>query len=798
MRTLLRNLWLAARSAMQRPAFTFVAVLTLALGIGANSAIFSVIDAVLLEPLPYPKPERLATLRSNVSVLDLEDIRAHSRLIAHIGGVTTYPLDFTGAGEPVQVETGIVDAGIFDALGVQAAIGRTLTPSDDRLGGERLVVLSDRFWRRYFQGQPEAIGRTITLSGNAYTVVGVMPPDFDMPESSPDLWASVRVVYPVGATHRGVHFLRPVVRLADGATFDQLQAELTGIAALLAEKDPGENRNRAITLMPLHERLVGDTRPALLVLFGAVGLVLLIACANFANLMLTRAAERHHEIAVRSALGASRVRLVGEILTESTLYALAGGLAGLVLAAWGVDVLVAIRPDDIRQLQQIGVDGRVLAFTASVALLTGVLSGLVPAIAATRPGALEALREGGRGIAGAVRHRIRSVLVVVEVALAVVLLVGSGLLIHSFWKLRSVEPGFDTENLLTMRIDLPESRYEEIPAQTRFREQVIDRIDAVPGLRASMVSEIPLSGDALTHNVAIEGRDMGQPGDEPELNSRSVGPDYFGVMGIPILAGRALGPEDGSEAPLAGVVNERFVREYFPEGNAVGARIRWARMEGPPQWITIVGVAGDVRHFGLDREEQPAVYTPYVQSLQNWKRWQVLVVRGAGDPASVVSAVKRQVWSLDPELAITKIRTMSEVSAESVAKRRFTMALLGLFAAVALVLAAMGIYGVMMFSVTQRTHEIGVRMALGARAGDVVRMVVRQGVGMAVLGAALGVAGAFTLTRLMESLLFGVTATDPATFAAAVSVLVGVALLACYVPARRASRVDPMRALRCE
>ncbi|HEX8161817.1 MAG TPA: ABC transporter permease [Pyrinomonadaceae bacterium] len=797
MSSLWQDIKFGARMLWKNPGFAAVAVLVVALGIGATTAIFSVVNAVLLRPLPYAEPERLVTMRRNESLPDLDDIEARAHSFDALGGANMRPLDYTGEAEPLQVHASLVNADFFRALGVPAEIGRAITPAEDSYGGERVVVLSHDFWQRHFGGDPRVVGRAIPLSGNSYTVVGVMPPQLSALGADLDLWAALRVVDPLAAKFRGVHFLRTYLRLKPGVTIGQAQAELDAIDRQLEQQYPEENKGRRRRLVSLHEYVVGDTRPALLVLFGAVGLVLLIAAANFSNLLLARATARRSELAVRAALGAGRARLARQLVTESVLLATLGGVGGLILASWGVDLLTALKPESLPLAGSVRIDVWVLAFAFGVALLTGVLFGLIPALGASRFDVNAALKEGGRGASeGGLRHRARSLLVVSELALALMLLVGAGLLIKGFWRLRSVAPGIDPSNLLTMRIELPEARYKEIPKQTEFRRALMERLNAQPGVEAAMVSELPLSGDSLTHNFVVEGRPV-EVGDEPELQTLNVAGDYFRTMRIPLLRGRGLTPQDREGAPVVGIVTESFARQYFPNSDPIGARIRWVRQE-PPRWMTVVGVVADVKHVGLDQPEMPAFYYSYLQADQTWKRWMYLAVRSQTDPATLARQVKEQVWALDKQLPLTKVKPMSEVIAASVAARRFTMTLMGVFAAAALLLAALGIYGVISYTVTQRTHEIGVRVALGARNRDVLRLVMGQGLWMTLAGVGLGLAGAYAGTRLMAGLLFGVGATDASTFVVIAALLASVALLACYLPARRAARVDPMIALRDE
>ena len=798
METLLHDLRYGSRLLIRKPAFTAIAVITLALGIGANTAIFSVVNSVLLQPLPYPEPERLMTMRSNQSVPDLDDITAQSQSFEYLGGSVMQAQDYTGEGEPIQVQAALVNADLFKALGARPAIGRTISDEEDRFGGDRVAVLSYGFWQRHFGGDANILGQTLQLSGNSYTVIGVMPAGFVMPTEVPDLWASVRVVNPIAAQFRGVHFLRTYLRLKSGVSVSQALSEMEGIDQRLAQQYPDENKGRRTVLLSLQERVVGTSRSALLVLFGAVGLVLLIACANFANLLLTRAAGRRQEIVVRAALGAGRGRLVRQMLTESTLLSLLGGACGLLLAKWGIDLLIALKPANLPRLTSIGIDRWVLAFTVGVSVLTGVVFGLLPALSASKLDVNEALKEGGRASTGGIgRQRVRSLLVVTEIALALVLLIGAGLLIKSLWRLSTIDPGFKPENVLTMRVELPESRYKEIPGQTQFRERALEALNSLPGVQAAMISELPMSGDRLNHNFVIDGRPPVSIGEEPSLETRTIAGDYFRTMGIPLLQGRDFGPQDRADTPMVGLVNESFVREFFPDENPIGARIAWARAN-PRKWMTIIGVVGDVKHYGLNLPEMSAFYTSYIQLDQPWKRWMYLAARADQNSATLADQVKKQIWSVDKQIPVTKLRTMSDVMATSLAVQRFNMTLMGIFAGVALALAAVGIYGVISYSVTQRTHEIGIRMALGAETSDVLRIVMKQGLRLAGVGVAIGISASFALTWVMSSLLFGVSTTDPIIFASISLILTGVALGATFIPARRATKVDPMIALRYE
>ena len=798
MDSIFKDIRYGLRSLLKRPAFSAIAVITLALGIGANSAIFSVVNAVLLRPLPYDDPSRLISFRSNQSAPDLADVESQTKTFSSLGGMVMQPLAYTAGSEPVQLQIGQVTGGFFETLGVKPERGRFITNEDDRNGAPFVVVLSHNLWVKQFNSDEQILGKAIPLSANMYTVIGVMPAGFVTPRENTEAWTPVHVSNPVAANFRGVHFLRTYGRLAAGVTIEQARAEMQVIDRNLAAQYPADNKNRSTVLFPLHERVVGDTRQSLLILFAAVSFVLLIACANFANLLLARAAERQREFVIRGALGADRWRLIRQLLTESLLLSLAGGAVGVVLAFWGTSLLVAFKPENLPRVAELGVDARVLGFTLGISILTGLIFGLAPAWAAARGGVGEALKEGGRSAtAGSARQRLRSTFVVAELAVALVLLVGAGLLIKTFWKLRSVEPGFNPDRMITMRVELPETRYKDVPTQTRFRKQVLAGMNSLPGVQAAMISELPLSGDSLNHDFLVENRPPIAPGDEPSVETRSVLGDYFKVMQIPLQRGRDFGAQDfDDKAPLVGVANETLVREYFQNEDPLGKRVRWAR-NPQVEWITIVGVVGDVKHFGLDLPEQPALYTPYTQ-ISPWKRWMSIAARTQGDAAGTAQALKQEIWKVDSQLPVTKVETMSEVAANSFAARRFNMSLLSLFAGLALALAAIGIYGVMSNAVTQRTQEIGIRLALGASTMDVLKLIIRNGMTLVVIAVAVGLAGAFALTRLMTTLLFGVTPTDSLTIVAVSAILIGVALLACFIPARRATKVDPLVALRYE
>lgn len=794
-----RDLRSAARIPAREPLFTAVIVITLALGVGANTAIFTVVRAALLRPLPYADPAKLVTWSGNESLLDVVDIRAQAHDLFSAGGaVNPETMDFTGNTEPLAVRAGFAEKGFFEVLGVPAMLGRTLSSAEDQTGGPRAVVLMYPFWRDRMGGDPAIVGKAITLNGNQYSVVGVMPESFAAPEYNLDVLVALRVAYPEAAAYRGVHFMQTYWRLKPGVTLARARAGMAAIDARLAADYPPEERGRRSVPVPLQEWVTGQLRPALWVLFGAVTVVLLIAAANFAGLLMARGVTRRREMAVRAALGSSRLRLVHQTLIENLLLASLGGCAGIALATGATRFLVAAKPAPLQHVGPISVDWSVFLFGLGVSLATGLVFGMVPAWSTSRADVTDALKQEGRSAtAGAGGLRLRSVLVVGQIALALVLLVGAGLLLKSFAKLSAVDPGFNPDRVFSIPIRLPATRYAEIWKQTLLRRGILQKLNGLPGVEAAMVSDVPLSGDNLTHDVAFEGRQAVAPGDEPAVQTFCVMGDYFRTLQTPILAGRELNDSDREDRPLVAVVNRTFVDRFYAGQNPIGRRIRWAR-DVSPRWMTIVGVVADNRQVSLADSAVPAVFSPFAQTDEAWRRWMSVVVRSPRDMGEVLPEVKREIWSLDSQIPLDKVMSMDAVIGLSMSERRFNLSLLGLFSGLALLLAAIGAYSVTSHMVSQRTHEIGIRLAVGARRGDVLAMVVAHGIRLSALGLAVGVAGAIALTRVMTSLLFEVRPTDPLTFVAVASLMIAVMLAASFIPALRAMSIDPMGALRCE
>ncbi len=807
METLLSDIRYGFRMILKSPGFTIVAVLALALGIGANSAIFSVVNAVLLRALPFEQQEQLVhvwgthvkrgTDRNAASYLDFADFRDQNQVFEHMAGYTESVVILTGVDAPEQLSGTFASGDLFAVLKARPALGRVFTHEDEPPTSVRVAVISYGLWQRRFAGDTKLIGQQIMLDGVSRTVIGVMPPDFAFPleAKKTEFWIPIN---PTTETNkeRGAHYLSVIARLKPGVSLQQAQAEMTTIASRLEQQYPDKNAGRGISLISMYENVVGKIRTTLLILLGAVGFVLLIACANVANLLLARAASRQKEIAIRTALGANRWRIVRQLLTESILLSVVGGGLGLLLALWGLDLLVSVMPADLPRMKEIGLDGRVLSFTLLISVLTGIIFGLAPALQASRTELNESLKEGGRSSTeGIRRNRVRSLLVVSQVALSLVLLIGAGLLIRSFKQLRDVNPGLNPHRVLTAVVALPDAKYREDPQIISFFQQVLQRAAALPGLEAvGAVSPLPLSGDMAQNLLTIEGRPPLPPGEKNVTHSRVVSADYFRAMGIPLVKGRYLSEQDNKNAPRVVIINETVARKYFPGEEALGKRIDVTIAED--NLAEIVGIVGDVKHHTLDKESGPECYFSYQQIPSPYM---TLVARSkADDPSALASGLRQAVEQVDKDQPLSDIRPMEQLLADSLASRRFNMLLLGIFSALALTLAAVGIFGVMNYSVTQRTHEIGIRMALGARERDVLKMVVGQGMMLTLIGVAIGLVAAFALTRLMASLLYGVTATDPWTFAGVALVLSLVALLASFIPARRATKVDPMVALRYE
>ena len=828
----LRMLW-------KKPVFTLIAILTLALGIGANTAIFSVVNSILLRPLPYPEPEQLVLinhdyplikLKASVSAFGYRHYRDNAKSFEHIVALSNNSYNLTGGGDPERINAVNVTANFFPLLGATAAQGRVFIQDEEQDGRNRVVVLSEPFWRRRFGGRAEVLNQTITLNGENYTVIGIMPPGFRFGNEigfTTDIWLPLTFP-PAILTSNSLtnEFLFVLARLKNGVSFQQAQGELDGLAdGLRTQYMQGATRqNWGLTIQAFNEMIVGDIRTPLWILLGAVSLVLLIACANVANLLLARATERHKEIAIRIALGAGRGRVVRQLLTESVLLAVTGGLIGFGLAAWGVSLLAKLEQLRVPRLQEIGLDSRVLLFTLGVSVLTGVIFGLVPALQTTRTDLHETLKEGGRQGSSLSRGWMRSAFVVIETALALMLLIGAGLLLRSFWHLQQVSPGFDPQNLLTMNLSLPDYRYREPQQRMAFYQQALEQIRALPGVvSAGATSILPLSGSNSSGSFRIEGRQVAQNESAPHGDRWAVTAGYFETMKIPLIRGRFFDQRDTPDAPAAtpaaaasgatpvptaptpaapasfapsvAIIDADLAQKYWPNEDPVGKRITFEGPRDNPKWREIVGIVGHVKHRSLEGESRVQYYIPHPQRPTAGMN---LAIRTTGKATDLTGAVRAVLAGLDRDLPVFRVNTMEQYVADSMTLRRFTMTLLGIFAVLALVLASVGLYGVLSYSVTQRSHEIGVRMALGARAADVLRLVVRQGMVLAGLGIALGLLGAFALTRVMKTLLFGVSAADPLTYLVIAGLLAGIALLACWLPARRATRVDPMIALRYE
>ena len=807
-----QDLRYAVRTMLKRPGFAGVAVVALALGIGANTAIFSLVNAILLRQLPFHQPEQLVWVSARrpepgkypFTLPDFIDYRDQNRGLSGIAAFANWSANLTDRGDPERLQGLRISAGAFQMLGVQAVIGRALLPADDTPGQQRVVVLSYGLWQRRFGADPRLVGDKLILNGDSYTVVGVLPPQFFFPIKEAELaiplapdadpWRDVR---------SSVNFLRALARLKPGVTRAQAEADLTAVARRLRQQYPVANAQKlGVTLSPLHEEVVANFRLALWVLLGAVGVLLLMTCVNLANLALARAAARHREMAIRTALGATRWRLVRQLVTESLLLAGLGGVAGLLLARNGIDLLLALSPASLPRAAEVSVDFRVLGFTLALALLAGLIFGLAPAWQATRVSLNAELKESGRGAGGERQSRARSLLVVSEIALSLVLLVGAGLLVKSFLRLQAINPGFEAENVLVIRLSLPKAQYPDRAAATAFYDKLRPRLENLPGVESvGVVSALPLSGVMASIPFTIEGR-ASAPDEALRADYRLVSAGYFRVLKIPLLAGREFNERDTAQTTSVALVSQSLARRYWPNASPLGAHLRIDDNDQGPRLVEIVGVVGDVKHLSLDGEPAPHIYLPIHQTHEDAVVWltnnQYWLLRTAVGPLTLSAAARREIQAVDREVPTSSLRTMEQYLAASVAPRRFNVWLLTVFAGAALVLAGTGLYGVVSSGVAQRRREIGIRMALGAQGGDVLKLVIGQGMTMTLGGIALGLGAALGLTRLLKSLLFSVSATDPLTFLVTAWLLMVVALLASWIPARRAMRVDPIVALREE
>ncbi|MEW6209105.1 MAG: ABC transporter permease [Acidobacteriota bacterium] len=800
MEAFIQDLRFSFRMLTKNPGFTVVAIIALALGIGANTAIFSVVNSVLISPLPFKEPERLVQVwpqkyNTNASKAEFVEVRNNIQSVEDLAAYSGWSFTLTGLDEPLEVSGARATASFFSLLGVDAAIGRTFAPDEDQPGHDHVIILSHGFWQRRFSSDPNIVGQKVTLDGESHTIIGVMPPSFNFPSGERDMWVPAPI-NPNDENGYTAGYLNLLARLKPEVTIEQAQAEVSSIAQNAREKFPRSPNDYGTqaAVRSLRNEIVGDFGLTAFVLLGAVGFILLIACANVANLQLARMTNRQKEIAIRSALGARRSRVIRQLLTESVLLSLVGGAAGLLVALWGTSFLIGTLPEDTPRLAEITIDRGVLLFSAALSIAAGAIFGLMPAIQASKPDLNSALKEGGnRATAGG---RLRSALVVTEVALVLMLLIGAGLLIKSFWRLQQVDPGFRPERVLSAQLAPPGTKYEEDSRKRAFYHEVISRIASLPGIESvGAIHLLPMGKSNWNPGLRVEDHPLPEGSQLPNVDWRVITPDYFRAMGIPLLKGRFFTESDNAEnAPRVTIINEVIANRYWPDHDPIGKRIR-SGFEGR-NWVTIVGVVKGVKHHGLASETRLEMYRPYDQNP--FPTSMTVMARTTGDPEALAASIANAVWSIDGEVPVSNIQPMTEVVSKSLTPQRSTMLLLMLFAGVAMVLGAVGIYGVISYTVSQRTREIGIRCALGAQAGDVMRLVVGKGLKLTLTGVAIGIVGAIALTQVMESLLFNVSATDPATFVAVSGILVLVALGACAVPARRALKVDPMTALRYE
>lgn len=801
MQILLNDLRYGVRMLAKKPAFTIVAVLTLALGIGANTAIFSVVNAVLLRSLPYHNAERLVVVattdsageRDGFSIPEAQEFQAGANSLEDLTAFQSQSVNLTGGERPDRVRGAFVAANFFKVFNLSPIIGRTFVDGEDRQGAEKVAVINEKVWQERLNNDRNLGAKKLILNGEPYSVIGVVPSTFQHPlDPEVEVWMPMWN-YPTNTGQRDLRFLLGIGHLKPGARAAQAQAELATVADQLAHAYPKENGGRGARVEYLRDSLVGDIRPMLWVLFAAVGVILLIACANLANLLLARGLARQREIAVRAALGASRWRLVRQLLTETTLISLVGGLVGLLLAYWGLYALLKL-PQNFVRTENVNLELRVLLFALGVSLLTGWLFGLVPALQLARPRLQSFLKEGARGGGeGAKWNRVRAVFVVAQVALSLLLLVSAGLLIRSFDRLLHVDVGFKPERLLSLEYRLPRTKYKEPAAQLNFHRQVAERIQQLPGVTSvALVRALPFSGNGGTNPIILPDRESPPKGQEPQVMTNTAMPNYFETIGIPFIKGRLFNDQDRIGTPSVFIVNQTMARRFWPNEDPLGKPIKLA---GDEATGTVVGVVGDAKHYWLDEETKPQMYAPL---NQNPGIFATVVIRTSVEPLSLTEPVRQAIWKADPDQPMWKIRTVEFLVNRTVADRKFLMALMGIFALLALVLATLGLYGVISYLVNQRNQEIGIRMALGAQARDILGMILRQGMALVLAGVILGLAAAWLLTRLMARLLYQVSATDPATFAGIALLLIVVASLACYLPARRATKVDPLVALRDE
>jgi putative ABC transport system permease protein len=807
MTALFQDVRYSLRMMAKIPGFTFFVVAVLALGIAANSAIFSIADAVLVRPLPYRQADRLVMVWEDASSYgfprdtpapgNFADWKARNQVFEDMAASAFRgSFNLTGDGNPEEIPGDLVTANLFSVLGARPALGRGFIASDDVPGAPRVVILSQGLFLRRFGGDPQIIGKQLWLNYEKYDVVGVMPRGFQFPDRDPQLWAPVQFTTAQLANH-GNHHLQVVARLKPGVSLKVANADMAAIAKQLEQEHPSENAKVGAYAVPLREELTGKTRPALLVLQGAVCFVLLIACANVANMLLARASGRRREIAMRLTLGANRWRVARQLLTESLLLAALAGAAGLLLSTFATQLLVSLIPEGIAPMNGSGVNSHVLVVTLIISVAAGILFGILPALRVSRLDLVTSLNQGGRSGIGTGR-RLRDALVVSEVALAIVLLAGAALMLRSFEKLLHLDPGFRADHLLVVRTPLPRQKYQAFALRAAFYSDVLARVARLPAVTAAgYTTWVPLTNYGGATGITVEGRPRPAPGQIPIPNCRIISDDYIRALGMKLVDGRALDQRDGTAAPPVALINQTMARNLWPGENAVGRRFKQGGFEEASPWITIVGIVGDVHQAGLDSPARPEMYLPYLQQDFGFEP-EYLVVRTPGDPMLIADAVRRQVWAVDKEQPVAGAMPLEELVDDTLAPRKTQAGLLGGFAVLALLLAALGIYAVLSFTVTQRTQEFGVRMALGAQPDDVLHMVLSQGVRLFTLGASIGLAAAFALSRTLEHLLYGVSATDPISFGLVTLLLAGVTLLACYFPARRAMRVDPMIALRYE